>query len=62
MSIAPAAITAMLSDLIYEKFSVEEEDQLQVMKDPCKLLLINWYYLIELLTDAEIPYLIMQME
>ena len=32
----PLGINVILSDLIYEKYEVEEEDQMSAMKDPCK--------------------------
>lgn len=32
----PFGINIILSDLIYEKYGIEEEDQMSAMKDPCK--------------------------
>jgi len=32
----PLGINVILSDLIYDKYEVEEEDQMSAMKDPCK--------------------------
>lgn len=40
----PLGINVILSDLIYEKYEIEEEDQMSAMKDPRKKFL---YYLIK---------------
>lgn len=31
----PFGINVILSDYIYEKYGIEEEDQMSAMKDPC---------------------------
>ena len=65
MELIPLGITTVLEDLIYEKFELEVEDQIQALKDPCNLFKnsINYFKIKDvLMQDKPFTELIMQSE